>query len=222
MPIYIPKNRLRLNKALDWFHTGHPDNSGFDWIAERTRHDHPVRWALVDGTLKSWALTEQGEQFEILPEHWAGMFLWPGAYSSSLENVSIGNRIVAGYLVVDAEAFASLLRADDVAATIKQTPTPFSYMPPYLAYMLDLVERYDISSDYKFNKNTMVRLIVDDKEGRSKDLDVSLNKAKMIATFLGNPEFEVGGNSPMNSSSRDPDPRKPFNGVSYPKPRRRP
>lgn len=222
VPLLIPQDRLRLNAALDWFHTGHSDHAGFDWIAERVRRDHPVRTALASGTLKAWLLTEKGYQILVPLELWTGQFLWQEAYSTALVTARIGDRAVTGYLVVDIDAFMALVSAGDASAMPRHAPSPPVYVPPYLVYMLELVERLDLTKDYKYNKETLTDWILKDEHVRSQNLPMSLNKAKLISTFLGNPDFEEGGNTAAGLINRNPDPLKPFNGISFPKPRRRP
>lgn len=220
VPLLIPRDRLRLDRALDWFHTGHHDHSGFDWIAERARRDHPVRTALAGKTLKAWLLTEEGQQIPVPHELWTGRFLWPEAYSGGLVRARVGGDVVAGYLVVDADAFASFVGAGDASAPHQSLPSLPAYVPPYLACMLELVERFDLTEGYDFSHKSLVAWILDNADEFPAGTTMSGNKAKLIATFLGDPRSERGGTRPAKPRGRDPDPRKPFNGVNYPKPRR--
>jgi len=221
IPLLIPRDRLRLNAALDWFHTGHSDHAGFDWVAVRARRDHPMRAALADGALKAWLLTEDGPQVAIPRDLWVGRFLWSEAYSSALVTARIRGQVVTGYLIVDADAFMALVGTGDSPATTQPASTPPAYVPPHLAYMLDLLERFNLTPGYKYNKEIMKLIIEDDSVFREYGITMSGSKAGMIATFLGDPKFEDGGNTAAIAKDRDPDPRKPYNGDTYPKPRRR-
>jgi len=139
VPLLIPQNRLRLNAALDWFHTGHRDHSGFDWIVARDRRDHPVRVALASGTPKAWLLTEEGYQVGIPPKLWAGKVLWSEAYSRALVKARIDGRTVTGYLVIDKDAFVPLVKvvdADAISQSALGLPTPNLPAPSPPAWML--------------------------------------------------------------------------------------
>ncbi|MBX9933688.1 MAG: hypothetical protein K2Y56_19565 [Methylobacterium sp.] len=206
---------MRLDAALDWFHTGHRDHSGVDWIAVRARRDHPVRAALADGTLESWLLTEEGHQVKVPPALWAGRFLWSEAYSSALVSARVGDQHISGYLIVDANAFTTLIEAGDAAATTWSAPSSSAYVPPYLTYMLTVAKQFDLTEDYNFSRELLAAWIMDNFGDFPAELTMSKNKAQMMATFLSNPRFEPGGNRPAVPQGRDPDPRKPFNGVSY-------
>lgn len=217
-------NRLELHKALRLFHGDGPERSAdtdIDWPRVRDLARSPIREALAQERVPAYVFEETGRQHLIPAWLWDGSELWAQAYESGLVKVPLEGRAVPGYLVVDADAFAALVEIGDPPAATQAAPSRPAYMPPYLAYMLELLERFDLTPDYKYNKEIMKHVIENDDVVREYGINMSGSKAGMMATFLGNPKFEDGGNTAATPKDRDPDPRKPFNGVSYPKARRR-
>ena len=110
--VELPIHLVRLPAALDfWQYKGRWDCSGFDWHTISQQRGHPLRTALINGQLGSFAFTEAGELIEIPPALWGGRLLWSEAYETTLTNVPIGGGLVTGYLCVDRYQLEELWRA---------------------------------------------------------------------------------------------------------------
>jgi hypothetical protein len=110
--IELPIHLVRLPAALDfWQYKGRWDSSGFDWHTISQQRGHPVRTALINGQLGSFAFTEAGELIDIPPALWGSRLLWSEAYETTLTDVPIGGGLVTGYLCVDRYQLEGLWRA---------------------------------------------------------------------------------------------------------------
>lgn len=112
MRVELPVHLVRLPAALDfWQHEGRWDRSGFDWHTISQQRGHPVRTALINGQLGSFAFTEAGQIIEIPPALWGGRLLWSEAYETTLTDVPLGGGLVPSYLCVDRYQLEELWRA---------------------------------------------------------------------------------------------------------------
>lgn len=209
-------DRLALHKALRLFHGEGPtpsEDTDIDWLRVRDLARNPVREALAQEQIPAFVFEETGRQHPIPPWLWDGSGLWAHAYDSCLVKVPIEGRIVPGYLVVDRAAFQRLL----MPAPSDPAPSEQGYIPPYVAYLLEIAERFDLTPDYRFTREHMGDWIF---ANAPSGLKVSASKAKALARVLGHPDFESGGQPGNIEGKRSPDPCAPYLGVEYPKPPR--
>ncbi len=212
-----PSDRLELHKALRLLH-GDPDepsvDTDIDWSRVRDLTHHPLREALARGDVQAFVMEETGQQHSIPRWLWDGAGLWGHAYDSHLVKVPFGAGPVSGYLLVDTQGFDRLLGRS--AKTV--TPEDLAYMPPYVAYLLEVADRFDLTADYRFDHDLMAKWI---EANPPPGVKISGTKSGYLATILTHPDFE-GGGQPGHAvaGKRSPNPCATFKGISYPRPRR--
>lgn len=211
-----PTDRLELHKALRLLHGDGPERSAdtdIDWPRVRDLARSPVRESMAQGRISAFVFEESGRQHPIPAWLWNGSDLWARAYDRCLVKVSLEERTVSGYLLVDKAAFERLL-----------TPTPLipeldaqGYIPPYVAYLLDVAERFDLTPGYRFMRELMADWILANPPPGT---TMTRAEASSLARFLEHPDFE-GGRQPGDlTGKRSPDPCAPYRGEDYPKPPR--
>lgn len=100
MPLQAPSHLVPLRHAIDYWEYGRWDERWIDWYKIRA-NPHPLRTALVDGTLEASLLTEQGTLHSVPPSQWSNGRLWGEAYQTGLTTVLLQQHRVDGYLFVD-------------------------------------------------------------------------------------------------------------------------
>lgn len=211
-----PTDRLELHKALRLLHGEGPTRSAdtdIDWPRVRDLARNPMREALAQERVPAYVFEETGRQHPIPAWLWDGSGLWAHAYETCLVKVPLEERTVPGYLLVDRAAFERLL----TPAPPAPNPDGPSYTPPYLAYLLEVAERFDLTADYRFTRDLMKDWIVANPPPGPK---IAPTRAMTLARLLGHPDFEKGGQFGDHKGKRSPDPCAPYRGVKYPKPSR--
>lgn len=194
----------------------------------------PVRKDLVNGDIKLECLGLDGTRQFVEPTVFKEWAVWSAACwdPTTVSQWSRGG-IPPGYVIVEEDALNRFLPDADSRHGAEGSRPP--YVPPLLAYALELAERFDLSPNYKFDKKAMQRAIRQ-LLGEEPALPVA-TKVPQIATFLGSPAYERGGGgrgrvAEVNevvasydragiNVDRPLDPAASHNGVEYPRPRRR-
>lgn len=175
----------------------------------------PVRKDLINGRVRVTCLAHDGSRLDVEPTAFIDWGTWYAAFCdpNSLQPRP-GAHIKAGYLIVDRSQFLRVTSAHETGGTL-DVPRD-GYVPPIIAYMLELVRRFGIVPEYKFNRKAMADEIFALAAKEMPHLGISVTDASYLSSFIGNPEHSSGGRTSERKGKRKPEPRGPHKGITYP------
>ena len=175
----------------------------------------PVRKDLINGRIHVTCLAHDGSRLDVEPTAFIDWGTWYAAFcdANSLQPRP-GANIKAGYLIVDRLEFLRVTTAHGTGGT-SGVPQD-GYVPPIIAYMLELVRRFGIVPEYKFNRVAMADEIFALAKKEAPHLGISTTDARYLSSFIGNPEHSSGGRTAERDGKRKPKPRGRYDGIAYP------
>ena len=213
--MYLPPDQTTLYDALK-AHCTLEGSKPWEELDEEElqRVAKPVRDALSTGKLTVCCVGVNGIARQVDAEFFVGQRMWDAAFIPSAVSVELEAGPWTGHLVVNVAEFDRAIHGSSSAIGHTTLPT---YVPPFVSLMLDLVERFDLSKDYRFTRQEMVDWLQTKPDGVPKDLDISKPVAEKIVMFIANPATGKGGNPKIRPEERSPNPFKDFKDQTYPK-----
>src|SRR4051812_16531264 len=155
---YVPPDRMNAAQALERFVRETQGGNLYDLDEEaQDRAVRPIRDMLITGQLEAWLFQEEdGHQVAVPGHRWAGRKIWEDASVGIMTTIEIDGQWVTGRVLVSRAQLEDILKdlSQISSASAPATPKP-SYVPPFIRYMLELVERFDLEPGYKFDRDRM-------------------------------------------------------------------
>jgi hypothetical protein len=88
----------------------------------------------------------------------------------------MNGEIITGYLVVSQDEFEQLLERIEpqfVPALVQVSSAAAGYIPPYLEYLLDVAQRFDLTAEYRFARESMADWIQENPPPGMKKITIS-------------------------------------------------
>src|SRR6476620_6067412 len=164
---YIPPGKIRVSEALERFVREAQGDSLHDLDEEaQDRAARPFRDMLAVGHLKSrlWQ-EEEGYEVGIPSDMWGGRRIWADGSIGMMVTIEANRRWANGYALVSEAQFEGILQnLPQILPVSSLAISESNYVPPYLRYMLELVERFDLEPGYKFDKEKMQEWILNNPD----------------------------------------------------------
>src|SRR5829696_3356097 len=205
-PRYMPDGYLELSTAIDRVREIKLTAAPTDSDAGLEDPEQRLWNALHTARLRCFLQSADGRLRELPSGLWFNWEYQFGAYGE-FPSVDFGGDIgwVKGRPMLQVQEFAVFLQPDD-AAKIGRSVEPRVDLPPYLRYMLDVAKDFQVRPGSRISKKILQHHLW---KNWPSDLPRSNVKARYMATFLGDPEFERGGNLPsLQPRNRRPQKRK--------------
>lgn len=213
--MYLPPAQITLFNALTAYCTR---QAGRPWDEleedELQRVALSVRDALASGRLIASCVGPNGFARKVDSEFFIGLRMWEAAFDPATVSIELDDGPWTGRLVVNREEFEA---AVDQPVVADLSHNMAGYVPPYVAFMLDLVERFELVKGYKFQRESIARWLLENPSEVPLGLSMSGPIAEKIVTFISDPAFHKGGNNKFDPKKRSSNPFVSFEGQNFPK-----